>query len=133
MPKIESEKAAKAGHVLFRYMRARQRFAENVDDPLPAHELAALLAKGKTEFDEVYVDPDARPPIILDGKANDVFDAIINKRRRALPFWEPELLAAWRHYVISDGPLPPRPATRGQASIASGAGDKSASFTLDDG
>src|SRR4029077_17113944 len=41
MPKIESEKAAKAGHVLFRYMRARQRFAENVDDPLPAHELAA--------------------------------------------------------------------------------------------
>jgi hypothetical protein len=112
MPKIESEKAAKAGHVLFRYMRARKRFAENVDDPLPAHELAALLAKGKTEFDEVYVDLDARPPIILDGKANDVFDAIINKRRRALPFWEPELLAAWRHYVISDGPLPPRPTPR---------------------
>src|ERR1700746_3728801 len=112
MPKIESVKAAKAGHVLFRYMVARQRSAEKVEDPLPAHELAALLAKGKTEFDEVYVDPDARPPIILDGKANDVFDAIINKRRRALPFWEPELLAAWRPYVISDGPLPQRPAPR---------------------
>lgn len=109
MPKIDSEKAAKAAHVLFRYMRARRRFAENVDDPLPAHELAALLAKGKMEFDEVYVDLDARPPIILDGKAEDVFDAIINKRRRALPFWEPELLSAWRHYVISDGPLPTRP------------------------
>ena len=112
MPKIESEKAAKAGHVLFRYMRARHRFAENADDPLPVHELAALLGQGKTEFDEVYVDLNASPPIVLDGKAQDVFDAIINKRRRALPFWEPKLLAAWRHYVISDGPLPRQPPPR---------------------
>ena len=117
MPKIESEKAAKAGHVLFRYMRARQRFAENVDDPLPAHELAALLGQGKTEFDEVYVDLNVSPPIVLDGKADDVFDAIIKKRHRALPFWEPELLAAWRHYVISDGPLPRRPALHRSSSI----------------
>ena len=117
MPKIESEKAAKAGHVLFRYMRARQRFAENVDDPLPAHELAALLGQGKTEFDEVYVDLNASPPVVLDGKADDVFDAIIKKRHRTLPFWEPELLAAWRHYVISDGPLPRRPAPHRSSSI----------------
>jgi len=41
-----------------------------------------------------------------------VFEAIIKKKYRAIAFWEPQLVAAWRHYVISDGPLPPRPEPR---------------------
>jgi len=51
MTKIEAEKVAKAGHVLFRYMRARHRFKNNVEPPLPAHELAELIGSGKEEFD----------------------------------------------------------------------------------
>jgi hypothetical protein len=79
MPKIESEKAAKAGHMLFRYMRARHRFKNNVEPPLPAHELAELIGGGKEEFDEVYIEPAASPPIVFDGKADDVFEAIIQQ------------------------------------------------------
>jgi hypothetical protein len=112
MPKIESEKAAKAGHVLFRYMRARHRFKNNVEPPLPAHELAELIGGGKEEFDEVYIEPAATPPIVFDGKADDVFEAVIKKKYRAIAFWDAQLIAAWRHYVISDGPLPPRPESR---------------------
>jgi hypothetical protein len=133
MPKIESEKAAKAGHVLFRYMRARHRFKNNVEPPLPAHELAQLIGGGKEEFDEVYIEPATSPPIVFDGKADDVFEAIIKKRYRAIAFWDPQLVAAWRHYVISDGPLPPRPEPRGRSSTASDTRDTSASLTLDDG
>jgi len=84
MPKIESEKAAKAGHVLFRYMRARHRFKNNVEPPLPAHELAELIGGGKEEFDEVYIEPAATPPIVFDGKADDVFEAVIKKKYRAI-------------------------------------------------
>jgi hypothetical protein len=120
MPKVEPEKVAKTADVLFRYMRVRHRFADDVDDPLPAHELAALLGQGKTEFDEVYVDLDASPPIVLDGKADEVFEAIIKKRHRTLPFWQPELLAAWRYYVISDGPLPQNPRSRRSSSVTVG-------------
>ena len=109
MAKVDAEKAAKIGDVLFRYMRARHRFKERLDRPLPAHELAALIGRGKAEFDEIYVEPDANPPIVFDGKADDVFDAIIKKRYRAIPFFDPHLVAAWRHYVISDGPMPRKP------------------------
>ena len=69
----------------------------------------SLLGGGKREFDEIYVEPEAKPPIVLDGKADDVFAAIIEKKYRALSFWDPQLVAAWSHYVISDGPLPVRP------------------------
>jgi len=113
MPKIESEKAAKAGDMLFRYMRARHRFKKNVDLPLPAHQLAELIGGGKEEFDEVYIEPAASPPIVFDGKADDVFEAIIKKKYRANAFCDPQLVAAWRNYVISDGPLPTRPEARG--------------------
>ena len=77
MVKVDAEKAAKIGHLLFRYMRARHRFNEKTDRPLPAHELAALIGLGKTEFDDIYIEPDANPPIVFDGRADDVFEAII--------------------------------------------------------
>jgi hypothetical protein len=47
MLKVDAEKAAKIGHVLFRYMRARHRFNEKTDRPLPAHDLAILIGQGK--------------------------------------------------------------------------------------
>src|SRR5437762_13559628 len=80
MVKVDAEKAAKIGHLLFRYMRARHRFNEKTDRPLPAHELAALIGLGKTEFDDIYIEPDANPPIVFDGRADDVFEAIIKKK-----------------------------------------------------
>src|SRR5215469_17817109 len=118
MHRLNQDKAAKIGDVLFRYMRARHRFKEKVEHPLAAHELAALIGNGKTEFDEVYIEPEANPPIVFDGKADDVFEAIIRKRYRAIPFFDPELVAAWRHYVISDGPMPRRRTPRHTSSVA---------------
>jgi len=97
---------------LFRYMRARRRFKEKVEGPLPRSELATLVALGKQEFDEIYVEPEANPPIVLDGKAGDVFDAIINKQYRAIPFFDPQLVAAWRNHVVNNGPMPKKPGPR---------------------
>jgi hypothetical protein len=71
--------------------------------------LAELICAGRYDFDEVYIDPAANPAIALDGKADDVFEALIKKKYHAIPFWDPMLVAAWRHYVIGDGPLPQRP------------------------
>lgn len=51
-----TSKAEKTADVLYRYMRARHRFKEQVDRPLPAHELAVLIAEGKREFDEIYTN-----------------------------------------------------------------------------
>jgi hypothetical protein len=112
MTTTDNTQAQKAADVLYRYMRARHRFKDRVEKPLPAHELTDLIAKGKREFDEIYVELDAKPPIVLDGKAADVFAAIIEKKYRAILFWDPQLVAAWSHYVISDGPLPVRPRPR---------------------
>ena len=109
MGKVDKERAEKVGDFLFRYMQARHRFKDRLDRPLPSHELAALIQRGKQEFDEIYVEPDANPPIVLDGKADDVFEAIIKKRYRAIPFWDAGLVAAWRNYVLSDGPMPRKP------------------------
>ena len=97
---------------LFRYMRARRRFKEKVEGPLPRSQLATLVGFGKQEFDEIYVEPEANPPIVLDGKAGDVFDAIINKQYRAIPFFDPQLVAVWRHHVVNDGPMPKKPGPR---------------------
>jgi hypothetical protein len=114
MTKVNAEKAAKIGDILFRYMRARHRFKDKrVEQPLPAHELVQLIARGKNDFDEIYIEPHANPPIAFDGKADDVFEALIKKKYRAIPLWDPQVVAAWRHYVISDGPLP-----RGQRYIS---------------
>lgn len=127
MGKLSGETAAKLGDVLYRYMRARHRFKpELVEEPLPAHELAQLIARGKYDFDEIYIEPQVSPPIAFDGKAGDVFDALIKKKYRAIAFWDPQLVAAWRHYVIGDGPLPRRPeARRGPASADSASTSRS--------
>ena len=120
MGKVGKERADKIGDFLFRYMQARHRFKDRLERPLPAHELAALIERGKQEFDEIYIEPDATPPVVLDGKADDVFDAIIKKRYRARPFWEPGLVAAWRHYVLSNGPMPRKPGPRRAHAVQDG-------------
>jgi len=53
MDNFDTQKSAKVGDVLFRYMRARHRFKDKVEHPLPAHELTALIDSGKVEFDEI--------------------------------------------------------------------------------
>jgi hypothetical protein len=120
MGKVDKERAEKVGDFLFRYMQARHRFKDRLDRPLPSHELATLVERGKQEFDEVYVEPDASPPIVLDGKADDVFDAIINKKYRAIPFCDPQLVAAWRNYVLSDGPMSRKPGLRRAQAVHDG-------------
>ena len=67
MSTTRTTKAEKAADVPYRYMRPRHRFKERVERPLPAHELATLIADGKREFDEIYVELESRPPIVLDG------------------------------------------------------------------
>ena len=111
MKKVDREVAAKVADVVFRYMQARCRFKVRVERPLRAHEFAALITSGKTEFDEIYIEPSANPPIVLDGKADDFFAAIINKHYKAMPDCDPQLLSAWRMYVLRDGPLPRLPAS----------------------
>jgi hypothetical protein len=83
-----------------------------LERPLPSNELATVIGLGKQEFDEIYIEPDANPPVVLDGKAGDVFDAMINKKYRAIPFFDPQLVAAWRNYVVNDGPMPQKPGHR---------------------
>jgi hypothetical protein len=121
MGKVDKDKAAKVGDFLFRYMGARHRFNEMLERPLPSNELATLISLGKQEFDEIYVEPDAKPPVVLDGKAGDVFDAIINKKYRAIPFFDPQLVAAWRNYVVNDGPMPRKPGPRRAPATYEGA------------
>ena len=112
MRTTRTSRAEKSADVLYRYMRARHRFKEHVERPLPAHELAVLIAEGKREFDQIYIETESRPAIVLDGKADDVYAALIKKKYRAIPFWDPQLIAAWSYHVISDGPLPLRPGPR---------------------
>jgi hypothetical protein len=96
MTKISPDKAATVGDLLCRYMRARHRFADRVEQPLPSKLLAALISQGKAEFDEIYVEPEAKPPVVLDGKAGDFFAAIIEKNYSVMPSWDPHF---YRHGV----------------------------------
>jgi hypothetical protein len=121
MAKVDGEKAARAAGILCRYMRARHRFADKVERPLSPAELSALIAGGKEEFDEIYVEPEASPPIVLDGKADEFFTAIIKKDYGAMSGWDPQLLAAWRYYVLRDGPLPRTPKAAATARPAGNA------------
>src|SRR3984957_19063717 len=119
MGSVNADTAAKAGDFLFRYMRARHRFLESAEHPSPASQLASLIARGKQGFDEIYIEPEANPPVVLDGKAYDLFEAIIRKHYSAMPGCDRLLLAAWRNYVFSDGPLPRKPGARRAAKVAS--------------
>ena len=119
MGTVNADTAAKAGDFLFRYMRARHRFLESAEHPSPAGQLASFIARGKQGFDEIYIEPEANPPVVLDGKAYDLFEAIIRKHYSAMPGWDRLLLAAWRNYVFSDGPLPRKPGARRAAKVAS--------------
>src|SRR5207237_9468451 len=98
---------------LCRHIVAQRSYQDElVERQLRANELAQLVRSGKHDFDEVCIEPAANPHITFDGKAGDVFEALIKKKYRAIPFWDPMLVAAWRHYVIGDGPLPQRPSAR---------------------
>jgi hypothetical protein len=48
-----------------------------------------------------------------------VFEAIIRRHYSAMPGWDRLLLAAWRNYVFSDGPMPRKPGPRRAAKVAS--------------
>jgi hypothetical protein len=109
MTKVKADRAASVGDFLCRYMRARYHFTEGAEYPLPPHKLASLIGQGKAEFDEIYIEPEANPPIALDRKADDFFTAIIEKNYSAMPGWDPQLLSAWRMHVLRDGPIPREP------------------------
>ena len=109
MTKFNPDKAGTVGDLLYRYMRARHRFRDQVEYPLPSYVLAALIGQGKAEFDKIYIEPEANPPVVLYAKASDFFAAIIEKNYGAMPSWDPHLLSAWRLYVLRDGPLPREP------------------------
>ena len=85
MIKVKADRAASVGDFLCRYMRARYHFKEGAEYPLAPHKLASLIGQGKAEFDEIYIEPEANPPIALDGKAEDFFTAIIEKNYSAMP------------------------------------------------
>jgi hypothetical protein len=112
MGKVDKERAEKVATSCFATCTHATGSKDRLERPLPSHELAVLIERGKQEFDEIYIEPEANPPIVLDGKADDVFEAIIKKRYRAIPFWDPGLVAAWRNYVLSDGPMPRKPGRR---------------------
>ena len=112
MTKFHPDKAGTVGDLLYRYMRARHRFRDQVEHPLPSNVLAALIGQGKAEFDEIRIEPQASPPVVLDGKASDFFAAIIEKNYSAMPSWNPHLLSAWRLYVLRDSPMPRQPELR---------------------
>jgi hypothetical protein len=67
-----------------------------------------LLAGG------VLVHPDVNPPITADGQDPDFFRAIIGGDSGALLDTDLGELAAWRNYVLNDGPVPLRPRIRGK-------------------
>jgi hypothetical protein len=71
--KLDAGKAAKRGDLFVCYMRVRSSFQEKAEQPLPSQELGALIAQGKQEFDEIYIELSASAhcagwEIVLDGK-----------------------------------------------------------------
>jgi hypothetical protein len=65
-----------------------------------------MMEQGRRAFDEIYVEPEANPPIVRDDKHNDFFGAIINRDNGAMPGLAD--LAYWRNYVHFNGPIPQR-------------------------
>jgi hypothetical protein len=95
--------------LLSRYMAARRHFKDYVEPPGPPARLARLLQRGVRVFDEIWIEPEANPPIEQDAKADDLRRAIFHEDYDAMPGWNPQLLAAWRNYVLDDSPLPRKP------------------------
>ena len=56
----------------------------------------------------IDIEPDANPPIVRDSQHPAFFAAIIKQDDTAMP--RQVDLAAWRDYVLHNGPLPKRPA-----------------------
>jgi hypothetical protein len=61
-----------------------------------------LLAGG------VLVHPDADPPVTADDQDPEFFRAFIQSDDGAMSGTDPAELAAWRNYVLNDGPVPLR-------------------------
>jgi len=74
----------------------------------PGNRLAQLIEWGRREFDGIDIEPDANPPIVRDSQHPAFFAAIIKQDDTAMP--RQVDLAAWRDYVLHNGPLPKRPA-----------------------
>ena len=105
MGKVDKDGAAKAGDFLYRYMWARRRC---VGATPPGNRLAQLSEWGRREFDGIDIEPDANPPTVRDSQYPAFFAAIIKQDDTATPGQAD--LAAWRGYVLNNGPLPKRPA-----------------------
>ena len=105
MSKVDKVTAAKAGDFVYRYMWARRRC---VGATAPGNRLAQLIEWGRREFDGIDIEPDANPPIVRDSQHAAFFAAIIKQDDTATPGQAD--LAAWRDYVLNNGPLPKRPA-----------------------
>ncbi len=73
----------------------------------PGNRLAQLIEWGTREFDGIDIEPDANPPIVRDSQHPVFFAAIIKQDDTAMPGQVD--LAAWRDYVLHNGPLPKRP------------------------
>ena len=93
-------------HFVVRYLIARARLRPGRGAPSMTaleHEIAQgykLLAGG------VLVHPDANPPVTADDQDPEFFRAFIQDG--AMPSTDPPELAAWRNYVLNDGPVPLR-------------------------
>jgi hypothetical protein len=61
---------------------------------------------GVRAFDYICIDPEADPPVTMDGAADDFFRAIVRGDDDAMPDMEPADLAAQRDYVLRGGVLP---------------------------
>jgi hypothetical protein len=112
MDRIVDVASSRAGRLLARYMTARRRFKQHAEPPGKPDRLASQISQGKRVFDEIWIEPEADRPIVQDGKADNFRRAIIHEHYNAMPSWEPQILAAWRNYVLKDGPMPRTPEPR---------------------
>ena len=95
-------------HFVVRYLIARARLRPGWGTPSMTaleQEIAhgyKLLAGG------VLFHPDANPPVTADDQDPEFFRAFIQSDDGAMPGTDPVELAAWRNYVLNDGPVPLR-------------------------
>jgi hypothetical protein len=95
-------------HFVIRYLIARARLRPGRGIPSMTgleYEIAQgykLLAGG------VLVHPAANPPVTADDQDPEFFRAFIQSDDGAMPGTDPAELAAWRNYVLNDGPVPLR-------------------------